>query len=115
MILWPVECFEQLPAFGYNVLMMPPTGESQVVGATNRIDAIDPALRRPGRFDRELAFSLPSREARRSILKIHTTKWPQIPSEEFLGIMASRTAGYCACGHKLHMLGRSMSTYLTQP
>lgn len=37
-------------------------GEVIVIGATNRIDAIDPALRRPGRFDRELVFSLPSKE-----------------------------------------------------
>ncbi len=37
-------------------------GEIVVIGATNRIDAIDPALRRPGRFDREFVFPLPSRE-----------------------------------------------------
>lgn len=37
-------------------------GEIVVIGATNRIDAIDPALRRPGRFDREFLFPLPSRE-----------------------------------------------------
>lgn len=43
-----------------------------VIGATNRPDAIDPALRRPGRFDRELVFPLPDVEARRAILKIHT-------------------------------------------
>lgn len=36
-------------------------GEVIVIGATNRIDSIDPALRRPGRFDRELFFPLPSR------------------------------------------------------
>lgn len=37
-------------------------GEVVVIGATNRLDAIDPALRRPGRFDREFLFSLPDRE-----------------------------------------------------
>lgn len=37
-------------------------GEVIVIGATNRIDAIDPALRRPGRFDRELYFPLPARK-----------------------------------------------------
>lgn len=37
-------------------------GEVIVVGATNRIDAIDPALRRPGRFDRELFFPLPAKQ-----------------------------------------------------
>jgi SpoVK/Ycf46/Vps4 family AAA+-type ATPase len=43
-----------------------------VIGATNRPDAIDPALRRPGRFDRELMFPLPDAAARRAILDIHT-------------------------------------------
>lgn len=40
-------------------------GEVIVIGATNRIDAIDPALRRPGRFDRELFFPLPSKDVSR--------------------------------------------------
>lgn len=47
-------------------------GQVVVIGATNRPDAIDPALRRPGRFDRELSFSLPDASARASILNIHT-------------------------------------------
>lgn len=42
-------------------------GEVVVIGATNRLDAIDPALRRPGRFDREFLFGLPDREASKSI------------------------------------------------
>jgi SpoVK/Ycf46/Vps4 family AAA+-type ATPase len=46
-----------------------------VIGATNRIDHIDPALRRPGRFDRELLFKLPSQKDRRSIIDIHTRNW----------------------------------------
>lgn len=46
-----------------------------VVGATNRPDSLDPALRRPGRFDRELAFPLPTRRARRDILRVHTKNW----------------------------------------
>lgn len=37
-------------------------GEVVVIGATNRLDSIDPALRRPGRFDREFLFGLPERE-----------------------------------------------------
>ncbi len=37
-------------------------GEVVVIGATNRLDSIDPALRRPGRFDREFLFNLPDRE-----------------------------------------------------
>ena len=39
-------------------------GEVVVIDATNRLDAIDPALRRPGRFDREFRFSLPTLEVR---------------------------------------------------
>lgn len=39
-------------------------GEVIVIGATNRIDSIDPALRRPGRFDRELFFPLPSKKVK---------------------------------------------------
>ena len=47
-------------------------GQIVVIGATNRPDAVDPALRRPGRFDRELLFPLPDASARTAILDIHT-------------------------------------------
>lgn len=40
-------------------------GEVVVIGATNRLDSIDPALRRPGRFDREFLFGLPNKEVRK--------------------------------------------------
>lgn len=43
-------------------------GEIVVIGATNRLDSIDPALRRPGRFDREFLFSLPDKDVRIYIL-----------------------------------------------
>lgn len=43
-----------------------------MIGATNRPDAIDPALRRPGRFDRELFFPLPDAKARAAIIEINT-------------------------------------------
>lgn len=43
-----------------------------VIGATNRLDAIDPALRRPGRFDRELYFPLPCYAARKDILSVRS-------------------------------------------
>ncbi len=49
-------------------------GEVIVIGATNRPDALDPALRRPGRFDRELCFSSPGLSARRHILAIQLQK-----------------------------------------
>lgn len=41
-----------------------------VIGATNRIDAVDPALRRSGRFDKELYFPLPSTQSRKEILQV---------------------------------------------
>jgi len=44
------------------------SGQVVVIGATNRIDAIDPALRRPGRFDREFMFTLPTKRERRCAL-----------------------------------------------
>lgn len=50
-------------------------GQVVVIGATNRPDAIDPALRRPGRFDREFYFPLPGMDAREKILGIMTKGW----------------------------------------
>ncbi|KIJ12906.1 hypothetical protein PAXINDRAFT_82111 [Paxillus involutus ATCC 200175] len=57
-------------------------GQVIVIGATNRPDAIDPALRRPGRFDREFYFPLPSLEARQKILGIMTKSWEGWSGEE---------------------------------
>lgn len=51
-------------------------GKVIVIGATNRPDALDPALRRPGRFDRELELRVPDREGRYEILQIHTRGMP---------------------------------------
>ncbi|KAH7170314.1 hypothetical protein EDB81DRAFT_775061 [Dactylonectria macrodidyma] len=67
-------------------------GQVIVIGATNRPDNIDPALRRPGRFDREFYFPLPDREARKSILNIHTKDWGL--SEPFKDSLAENTKGY---------------------
>ncbi|CAJ1062032.1 ATPase family AAA domain-containing protein 2-like isoform X2 [Xyrichtys novacula] len=75
-------------------------GEVVVIGATNRLDSIDPALRRPGRFDREFLFGLPDREARRDILKIHTRQWTPPPSETFLEELADKCVGYCGADIK---------------
>ena len=47
-----------------------------VIGATNRRDAMDPALRRPGRFDREIEIGVPDREGRKEILDVHTRQMP---------------------------------------
>ena len=70
-------------------------GNVIVIGATNRPDAIDPALRRPGRFDRELYFPLPSVSARKAILGIHTKAWHPPLAPGFLAALARATTGYC--------------------
>ncbi|XP_068426543.1 ATPase family AAA domain-containing protein 2-like isoform X2 [Clinocottus analis] len=75
-------------------------GEVVVIGATNRLDSIDPALRRPGRFDREFLFGLPDREARNDILKIHTREWTPPPSHAFLEELADKCVGYCGADIK---------------
>ncbi|NJE01570.1 CDC48 family AAA ATPase [Thermococcus sp. JdF3] len=54
-------------------------GKVIVIGATNRPDAIDPALRRPGRFDRELEVGVPDKQGRKEILQIHTRGMPIEP------------------------------------
>ncbi|MFX1295257.1 MAG: CDC48 family AAA ATPase [Promethearchaeota archaeon] len=51
-------------------------GRVVVIAATNRVNAIDPALRRPGRFDREIEIKVPTREGRLEILQIHTRGMP---------------------------------------
>jgi len=51
-------------------------GKVIVIGATNRVNAIDPALRRPGRFDREILINVPNKTGRLEILKIHTRGMP---------------------------------------
>ena len=51
-------------------------GEVVVIGATNRPDAIDAALRRPGRFDREIEIGVPDKEERKEILEVHTRHMP---------------------------------------
>ncbi|NWR34590.1 ATAD2 protein, partial [Tachuris rubrigastra] len=75
-------------------------GEVVVIGATNRLDSIDPALRRPGRFDREFLFSLPNKEARKEIFKIHTRDWTLKPLDKFLEELAEKCVGYCGADIK---------------
>ncbi len=64
-----------------------------VIAATNRIDAIDPALRRPGRFDREIELRVPDEKGRYEILKIHTRGTPLAPDVDLRKI-ANETYGY---------------------
>jgi transitional endoplasmic reticulum ATPase len=64
-----------------------------VVGTTNRVDAVDPALRRPGRFDREIEVGVPDRDGREEILRIHTREVP-VDGDVDLGSYADRTHGF---------------------
>lgn len=68
-------------------------GKVVVIGATNRINAIDPALRRPGRFDREIEIGIPDKKGRREILEIHTRGMP-LAKDVDLDKLAEMTHGY---------------------
>jgi transitional endoplasmic reticulum ATPase len=68
-------------------------GHVIVVGATNRPNAIDPALRRPGRFDREVEIGVPDRNARKEILQIHTKNMP-LAQDVKMDELADMTHGY---------------------
>jgi transitional endoplasmic reticulum ATPase len=66
-----------------------------VVGTTNRIDAVDPAFRRPGRFDREIFIGPPDVAGRREILEIHSREMPlSDEAQGFLDEIARRTHGF---------------------
>jgi transitional endoplasmic reticulum ATPase len=66
-----------------------------VIGTTNRIDAVDPAFRRPGRFDREIFIGPPDAAGRREILEIHTREMPLADdAQDFLDEIAKRTHGF---------------------
>ncbi len=64
-----------------------------IIAATNRPDILDPALLRPGRFDRQVHVGLPDVKAREEILKIHVRKKP-LADDVDLGIVAKRTPGF---------------------
>lgn len=68
-------------------------GEVVVIAATNRPDSIDPALRRPGRFDREIEIGVPDRNGRKEVLQIHTRGMP-LADDVNLDHLADITYGY---------------------
>lgn len=68
-------------------------GKVVVIGATNRPDALDPALRRPGRFDREIEIGIPDQNGRLEILEIHTRGMP-LTEDVHLNAIAKRTHGF---------------------
>jgi len=78
-ILVEMDGFEQ----GQNVI---------VLAATNRVDVLDPALLRPGRFDRRVTIGLPDRQDREAILKVHFTKKPLAKNVD-LDALAAKSAG----------------------
>lgn len=66
-----------------------------VIGTTNRIDSLETALRRPGRFDREIFFSPPGKPAREAILQVHAREMPLSNAAlDFLPTVAERTPGF---------------------
>jgi transitional endoplasmic reticulum ATPase len=68
-------------------------GNVIVIGATNRPSALDPALRRPGRFDREIEIGVPDKQGRNEILQIHTRGMP-LAQDVDLKKLADMTHGY---------------------
>ncbi len=68
-------------------------GQVIVIGATNRPNALDPALRRPGRFDREIEIGIPDKKGRKEILQIHTRGMP-LSSDVSLDKLSEITKGY---------------------
>ncbi len=68
-------------------------GDVIVIAATNRPDAVDPALRRPGRFDREIEIGVPDRDGRKEILEIHTRGMP-LAEDVDLDELAELTVGF---------------------
>ncbi|WP_132058458.1 CDC48 family AAA ATPase [Halorussus amylolyticus] len=76
-------------------------GEVVVIGATNRVDSIDSALRRGGRFDREIEVGVPGEAGRREILDVHTRGMP-LADDVDVGRLAASTHGFV--GADLHAL-----------
>jgi transitional endoplasmic reticulum ATPase len=91
-------------------------GNVIVIGATNRPSALDPALRRPGRFDREIEIGVPDKQGRHEILQIHTRGMPLSEDVE-LKKLSEMTHGYtgadsAALGRETAM--KSLRRYLPQ-
>jgi len=68
-------------------------GNVVVIGATNRVDTLDPALRRGGRFDREIEIGVPNERGRREILDVHTRRMP-LADDVDVDRLAGRTHGF---------------------
>ena len=78
-------------------------GDVIVIGATNRVDSLDPALRRGGRFDREIEIGVPGEAGRREVLDVHTRRMP-LAEDVDIDALAARTHGFV--GADLEGLGK---------
>lgn len=83
------ELLNQLDGFNKNTNIF-------VIAATNHIQALDPALKRPGRFDRLIKIDLPNREDRESILRLYLNKTRHEVTDECIGIIAEKTVRFNA-------------------
>lgn len=82
-----------------------PRSRIVVLGATNRVDVLDPALLRPGRFDQQIVVHVPDRAGREAILRIHTQKVPLAPEVD-LNLVARRTTGWTGA-HLKNLVNRA--------
>jgi len=88
-------------------------GQVVIMAATNRPDDLDEALRRPGRFDRELKINPPTDEGRKEILKIHTRNMPLEDREGILDEFSKKTLGYT--GADLEILAKEAALRAVKP
>jgi cell division protease FtsH len=97
-----------------------PSARVIVIAATNRPDILDPALLRPGRFDRQVVVDRPDRAGRREILKVHTSGKP-LAAEVDLDALAGQTAGFTGAdlanlvNEAALLAARNTSTRIAQP
>jgi len=88
-------------------------GQVVVMAATNRPDDLDEAIRRPGRFDRELRINPPREDGRKEILKIHTRGMPLEEREKILNEFSEKTLGYT--GADLEVLCKEAALRAVKP
>ncbi len=88
-------------------------GQVIVMAATNRPEDLDEALRRPGRFDRELRINPPMEEGRKEILQIHTRHMPLVEREKLLEEFSNKTIGYT--GADLEVLCKEAALHSVKP
>jgi len=88
-------------------------GQVVVMAATNRPEDLDEALRRPGRFDRELRINPPTEEGRKEILQIHTRNMPLNDKEKLLEEFSNKTIGYT--GADLEVLCKEAALHSVKP